>query len=879
MVPQIEHSLAVQLVTSSAEGNREFGTAFAFKKENGWTYFLTAAHVIINVGVENILLANKLAEVVALGRDDEVDLAVLRIKLDTEIPLLPLKEDAKIDSDCLIISCQVLKGNLFVVPTKKGKLGRLTSIYNHETAVRVAAWDIGTEFDIQKGNSGSPLIDENDNSVVGVVIKKGYAIASRELRKILNADSAYLFPSKDHIDTGEQKALLNGIRVSELVNQIKRSYKSRSLQYPYPGFRLKEEQFSRQGNYFGLEQMRFLSATQSLLCLVFENQKMLLNSLPYFVYAIACDTANNIGNEKPIFVPVVLDLPTEDAIDSYFWPRLIASELAYVNEWVYRQNLVAEILQPNSLGVQFLLIVKIDEARSLNPHILRNLLNWCKQNPELKIGLWIATTLDTYMGSTEEFKQLFPVHLELFSPTGNIVIPARRMSILLKVKHMDYIVREALIQLSTTMMPLGERSRGTIWRMDDIESELLKFTAGRQEQFEVQKTDRLVHTPASCILIVTTTKVETEAVDKVFHEQGNKNRNLVYIGDHSYYDLGTHGNVPVYLVRAEENVTMLGLNSAPLTLNQAIQDLQPQAIIMCGVCYGLQPTKQHLGDILIAKQLQYYEQPEVDIKQGLLPQGNRAAISERLLERFSRGVYNWDNTKIHFGLFVSSPKLTDPDLYDWFLQNEPEAIGGEIGGVNLHAAALGASVDWITVKSISDWPDNQKNEDAHALAAQNAAQFVLDVLKMGGWDKSKEMDFISNSLALASNLKTKTSFDLNIIINATRKLVQRIFEDENLQLLEDGRVIFGPSWGPEVFLAYKLFQRNSEVTHLLPKNNNNFDIVALYLASLDDKYYLDILQWALDSENNWLAAKCLIFNEPPYVSETIRQITRTSQFV
>src|SRR5690242_7491429 len=110
--------------------------------------------------------------------------------------------------------------------------------------------------------------------------------------------------------------------------------------------------------------------------------------------------------------------------------------------------------------------------------------------------------------------------------------------------------------------------------------------------------------PPDGILIVTVTKLEAQAVVNVFSE-GTKNWTRKVIQDKIYYDLGRHGGTPIFMVQSEMGIA--GPGSALLTIRQAIHDLHPQAVIMCGIAYGLRPDKQMLGDILVAKQLQYYE--------------------------------------------------------------------------------------------------------------------------------------------------------------------------------------------------------------------------------------------------------------------------------
>lgn len=238
------------------------------------------------------------------------------------------------------------------------------------------------------------------------------------------------------------------------------------------------------------------------------------------------------------------------------------------------------------------------------------------------------------------------------------------------------------------------------------------------------------------ILIVTAAKTETQAVLEVFSQVAGEKWTRQVIRNKTYYNLGTHGGVPVFMVQSEMGIATPG--GALLTVHQAIQDLQPQAIIMCGIAFGLRPDKQQLGDILVAKQLQYYEHQKVDLKRGQMPRGDRTTCAERLLDRFRSGDIDWQGTKTHFGLIVAGEKLiNDPAFRDWLLEIEPEAIGGEMEGAGLYVAARDAKVDWILVKAICDWGDGNKNDAAQPLAARNAAQFVLHVLQLGGWGEAE----------------------------------------------------------------------------------------------------------------------------------------------
>ncbi len=234
------------------------------------------------------------------------------------------------------------------------------------------------------------------------------------------------------------------------------------------------------------------------------------------------------------------------------------------------------------------------------------------------------------------------------------------------------------------------------------------------------------------ILIVTVTKVEARAVLDVFSQLAGVRWRRQVIGNKTYYNLGFHGGASVFMVQSEMGIATPG--GALLTVRQAIQDLQPQAVIMCGIAFGLHPDKQQLGDILVAKQIQYYEPQKLDVRLGKIPRGDRVTSSMRLLDRFRSGDIDWKGAPTHFGLVLSGEKLVNNLFFrDSLLISELEAIGGEMEGAGLYAAARDAKVDWILVKAICDWADGEKHDAAQLLAANNAAQFVLHVLRLGGW--------------------------------------------------------------------------------------------------------------------------------------------------
>jgi len=170
--------------------------------------------------------------------------------------------------------------------------------------------------------------------------------------------------------------------------------------------------------------------------------------------------------------------------------------------------------------------------------------------------------------------------------------------------------------------------------------------------------------------------VEAQAVLSAFSLQQKWSRKK--IGEKTFYDLGIHGGAPVFMVQSEMGIATPGgslVDRAP-----AIQCFTAQAVIMCGVAFGLRPDKQKLGDILIAKQLGCYEPAKiVGLQTGNIPRGDRVTASKSITGTLSRCGYGLGRSSTAFWLVLSGEKLiNDPEFLKQLRELEPDAIGGEM---------------------------------------------------------------------------------------------------------------------------------------------------------------------------------------------------------
>jgi nucleoside phosphorylase len=254
-----------------------------------------------------------------------------------------------------------------------------------------------------------------------------------------------------------------------------------------------------------------------------------------------------------------------------------------------------------------------------------------------------------------------------------------------------------------------------------------------------QEWSRGRSTTQADVLLVTVTKIETEAVLELFPDY-----RPLHHADQTYYDLGLVQGARVFLVQQ----STMGTGSpggSLLTIFKGIHTLAPRTVIMVGIAFGFDETRQVLGDVLVSDQIQTYEQQRVGSGEQkelvILARGARPAVSPRLLSRFKSGAQSWQAARVFFGLILSGEKLIDHEGYrNQLRQFAPEALGGEMEGTGLHVAAeahtLAHKVEWILVKAICDWADGNKelNKDRNQQqAARNAARFVCHVLQQGGF--------------------------------------------------------------------------------------------------------------------------------------------------
>ncbi|MFE0149038.1 hypothetical protein ACFWY5_17955 [Nonomuraea sp. NPDC059007] len=238
------------------------------------------------------------------------------------------------------------------------------------------------------------------------------------------------------------------------------------------------------------------------------------------------------------------------------------------------------------------------------------------------------------------------------------------------------------------------------------------------------------------VLIMVATPVERQAVLEAIGQvtgEAPRRRDLRW---HTAFELGVVSGAQVLLAQTRPGSTEPG--AATLTAQSLIDQLDPDYLLLTGICYGLVTKKQKLGDILVCTQLRVMDHKKIAEPALGRPverlRGDRVTPSVTLLDRCQNARLTQEGPAVHFGPLLSGNVLLDsPTERQRMIEAEPEAIGGEMEGLGVYAAAAKDKVDWIVVKAIADW-GMDKDDTWQPIAARNAAEFMVDVLQTGGLD-------------------------------------------------------------------------------------------------------------------------------------------------
>ena len=290
------------------------------------------------------------------------------------------------------------------------------------------------------------------------------------------------------------------------------------------------------------------------------------------------------------------------------------------------------------------------------------------------------------------------------------------------------------------------------------------------------------------ILLVTATDTETNALHQQLTPLDGESTILEtqpQTGAFTYY-IGKFGNYAVAHVECGDMGSSSSLGSITTVLS-AIDNINPKFVLMVGIAFGVDGTKQNIGDVLVSKTIITYESQRIgdnDVWRGIKSE------SSSLLRNCFKNNRDWEyilpnNEKAKAELcdILSGEKLIDDIEYRKELQKKFEsAKGGEMEGTGLYAACQTRNgVNWILVKAICDFADGDKGKgkkEKQALAIDVALSVCLHIF-------NKKLVFQALGVKPYEINEKK-------IANSKIEMYNKIENQQAIEFLESGKI-------PELF--------------------------------------------------------------------------------
>lgn len=233
------------------------------------------------------------------------------------------------------------------------------------------------------------------------------------------------------------------------------------------------------------------------------------------------------------------------------------------------------------------------------------------------------------------------------------------------------------------------------------------------EEVSINDVNHLFH--GELILLVTATELETKYTHAQLKSLDGYDKILkLFEGDLTYY-IGKFGNYKV--AHVQSSMGSISRSSSIMTVSKALELLKSKIVIMVGIAFGIDESKQNIGDILVSESIIPYNSRRVG-KDDIVQRGIEAPASKLLLNRFKNAITTWEHitdenikVKMITTRLLSGEELVDNLEYrNKLVKTFPDSKGGEMEGAGLYAACSD-KIDWIVVKGICDFADGNKGSN------------------------------------------------------------------------------------------------------------------------------------------------------------------------
>lgn len=237
------------------------------------------------------------------------------------------------------------------------------------------------------------------------------------------------------------------------------------------------------------------------------------------------------------------------------------------------------------------------------------------------------------------------------------------------------------------------------------------------------------------IVLFVATQTEVETLEEVARQHTGFERCKSDLGE--YFDLGKLGYNRVIAVKVRMGSLRYG-GAAWQSINFRIAT-GATGLIAVGTAFGVDQVSQKIGDVLISTKMIPYD----DRKIVAVPNGGWMADRSGMKSRSAKASLvklmkrHAESSKLDFEVHEGSFLSGGAQIQSTFFRNElvsefsPQPVGGDMETVALASTCDPNHPNWIAVKGISDFADDNRDkviEDGRKIAAHNAIKFVLGAL-------------------------------------------------------------------------------------------------------------------------------------------------------
>ena len=229
----------------------------------------------------------------------------------------------------------------------------------------------------------------------------------------------------------------------------------------------------------------------------------------------------------------------------------------------------------------------------------------------------------------------------------------------------------------------------------------------------------------------------TSEEDPVVHYLKKSSKKLIetYIDGLRIY-IGNYGESKVIVVMTAPSKSRQGpIHAAAITSKMLGKIPDIKYVVAVGVCFGMDPGKQKLGDVIISDMICDFTNKREGEGLNEYQRGPQHSVKQAILNKFrpTHGFKMPHNITVSTGVLISTGSLIDhPDVKKELLESKRDAIAGEMEGAGIMAAIDYApeNVSAIVIKGIGDWGDGDKESTKKwkPFAARAAALYVYVAL-------------------------------------------------------------------------------------------------------------------------------------------------------